>query len=241
MSFQNILWFGKSAFEGGLSLENVEFCTMPYSAAMVWSRSYEQNLSYLLPKANALLDLVNSKLSPFIEASKLSDLDIMYVNEDGSVASTSGHVEDSKATEPPKPPVQEEEAQPPAYTFDEYGNVIDPETGQILYYVDVDGNLIHPDTGEIVGSTNGGSGDEPSVDEEQPEVSEGEEPPETDVPETEQGEPPVTQQPDGVQGLDPITGEPLPPPEEAPSEPDIQPEEPVIPEEPAEPENVPAE
>jgi len=138
MSFQNILWFGKSAFEGGLSLENVEFCTMPYSAAMVWSRSYNQNLSYLLPKANALLDLVNNALSPFVEESKLSDLDIMSVNRDGSVSSSTGYVEDKVAAQPPVKIGTPEKEEPTETTepvgeplLDENGEpVLDPITGE---------------------------------------------------------------------------------------------------------------
>ena len=210
MSFQNILWFGKSAFEGGLALESVEFCTMPYSSAMVWSRTYNQNLSYLLPKANALLELVNGKLSPFVETSVLSDLDIMYVNSDGSVGSTSGHVEDAKAAQPPVKPEKEEET--PGYTFDEYGNVVDPETGAVIYYVDANGNMVDANTGEMLG---GG----------------------TDVPENETpvegGEQPAEE------GSEP-TEEEAPEQSEAPAE-TSEPAEPVVPNEPAEPEADPAE
>ena len=243
MSFQNILWFGNSAFEGGLSLENVEFCTMPYTSANVWSRSYHQNLNYLLPKANALLDLVNNKLSPFVEASKLSDLDIMYVNEDGSVGSTTGYVEDAPAAQPPVKPETEEET--PVYVIDEYGNVVDPETGEVLYYVDAEGNLIDANTGEVVGNVNGSPGTE-----EQPEGGETTDPEtgevippeqETDpeagetTPPEQQG--PETQEPSGSQELDPVTGEPLPP--EDPASTQTVGSDP--PAEPAEPEAIPAE
>ena len=250
MSFQNILWFGKSAFEGGLSLENVEFCTMPYSAAMVWSRSYKQNLSYLLPKANALLELVNNKLSPFVEASKLSDLDIMYVNADGSVASTSGYVEDAAAAQPPEKP--KEEAETPAYTVDEYGNVVNPETGEVVYYVDAEGNLIDANTGEAVGNINGAPETDNSSDSEtetDPETGEPVTPPEQEIdPETgeavtspEQG---VEVSSSGRQELDPATGEPLPSgetdlPEQGGQQ--AEPEAPEEPVEPADPEAVPAE
>ena len=244
MSFQNILWFGKSAFEGGLTLENVEFCTMPYSAAMVWSRSYNQNLSYLLPKANALLELVNQKLSPFAEASRLSDLDIMYVNEDGSVASTSGHVEDAAAAQPPEKPKKEEET--PTYVFDEFGNVVNPETGEVVYYVDAEGNLIDANTGEIAGNVNGApESGEPVVPgtETDPVTGEPVAPPEQETdPETGESVVPPEQgtevQPSGGQGLDPVTGEPLPSGESVAPEQDSPQTEPTTP---AEPEEVPAE
>ena len=126
LSFQEILWFGKSAVSGGLSVENVEFLTMPWKGVSAWSRSYNQNLSYVVPIANELLDIVNSKLSPFVETFTLSDLDIMSVNADGSLRSTTGHVEDSKAAAPPVKPTQSDPVEEPV--VDENGNPIDPET-----------------------------------------------------------------------------------------------------------------
>lgn len=101
LSFQNILWFAQQAIFGGLKVENVNFVTMPYKGVSAWSRSYHQNLSYVVPVADELLELVNNELSPFKEIFTLSDLDIMYVNSDGSVGSTTGHVEDAKAAQPP--------------------------------------------------------------------------------------------------------------------------------------------
>ena len=53
-----------------------------------------------MPNAQELLDLVNNELSPFVEKFTMSDLDIMSVNSDGSVSSSTGHVEDSKAARP---------------------------------------------------------------------------------------------------------------------------------------------
>lgn len=116
LSFQNILWFAQQAIFGGLKVENVNFVTMPYKGVSAWSRSYSQNLSYVVPVADDLLELVNNDLSPFKEVFTLSDLDIMYVNSDGSVGSTTGHVEDAKAAQPPvkpsKPTVTPEEETP---------------------------------------------------------------------------------------------------------------------------------
>ena len=126
LSFQEILWFGKSAVSGGLSVENVEFLTMPWKGVSAWSRSYNQNLSYVVPIANELLDIVNNKLSPFVETFTLSDLDIMSVNADGSLRSTTGHVEDSKAAVPPVKPAQSDPVEEPV--VDENGSPIDPET-----------------------------------------------------------------------------------------------------------------
>ena len=110
LSFQEILWFGKQATLGGLKPENVEFLTMPWRGANAYSRTESKRLgrytelNYVTPVAGELLDIVNNKLSPFTETFTLSDLDIMSVNPDGSVSSTTGRVEDSKAAQPPEKP-----------------------------------------------------------------------------------------------------------------------------------------
>ena len=133
LSFQNILWFAKSAYMGGLKMENVKFVTMPNNNAPCWSRSYQNMQSYVTPNASELLDLVNNDLSPFVERFTLSDLDIMSVNSDGSISSTTGRVEDSKAAVPPvKPSKEPEETAPTEPTVDENGNTIDPVTGEII-------------------------------------------------------------------------------------------------------------
>ena len=131
LSFSNLCWFGQQAILGGLTVENVEFVTMPNTPKSCWSRTYQNYQSYVVPNAEELLELVNTKLSPFVEPCTLSDLDIMSINSDGSVSSTTGHVEDSKAAQPPvKPskPVTEEPAEDTPLV-DENGNVLDPETG----------------------------------------------------------------------------------------------------------------
>lgn len=149
LSFQEILWFGKSAVSGGLSVENVEFLTMPWKGAYAWSRSYNQNLDYVVPIANELLEIVNNKLSPFVETFTLSDLDIMSVNADGSLRSTTGHVEDSKAAVPPVKPTQSDPVE--ELVVDENGDPIDPETPI----------AVDPGTGE---STNPGTADPGTTD-----------------------------------------------------------------------------
>ena len=140
LSFQNILWFAKSAFQGGLSLDSVTFTTMPFNYASAFSRSYSREfgrahyLAYVVPDAGKLLELVNTSLSPFSEPFRRSDLDIMYVNSDGSVGSTSGHVEDKPAASPPdlSPYEKQEPTDEPEYVVDEYGNLVDPSTGEII-------------------------------------------------------------------------------------------------------------
>ncbi len=77
-----------------------------------------------------------------------SDLDIMTVNSNGSVSSSTGHVEDSQATNTTAywkslwEPKEEEKPEEPV--TDENGNLLDPETGEII--------------GNVNGGTSDGSG-----------------------------------------------------------------------------------
>ena len=161
LSFQNILWFAQAAVFGGLSIDNVNFVTMPNKNVSCWSRSYHSYQSYVTPIANELLDLVNNELSPYVEQFTLSDLDIMSVNSDGSVSSSTGYVEDSKAASPPvtssgsgggSTTAKPEENQP---VTDENGNILDPETGEIIGNVN-DGTTTDPGTGGT--TTDSGTG-----------------------------------------------------------------------------------
>lgn len=143
LSFQNILWFAQSAVLGGLKMEDVNFVTMPNTSKYVYSRSIDKLTngrdkmqSYVVPNARKLLELVNNELSPFEETFTLADLDVMSVNADGSISSSTGYVEDKPAALPP-PSDKPEEEEP---TVDESGNPIDPETGLPL----------DPETGEPI-------------------------------------------------------------------------------------------
>ena len=152
LSFQNILWFAQQAILGGLSMENVEFVTMPNRTASCWSRTYHNYQSYVVPSADELLELVNTKLSPYTEVFTLSDLDIMSVNSDGSLSSSTGHVEDSRAARPPVKPTTPSKPEEETPTVDENDNPIDPDTG---LPVTPDGGTTDPGTG---GTTDPGSG-----------------------------------------------------------------------------------
>ena len=94
------------------------------------SVKYQQNLDYVVPDAQALLEIVNNQLSPFSEVFTLSDLDIMYTNSDGSVGSTTGRVEDATAAQPPVKPVKPQEVVPQEPVDDPVVEepVTDPET-----------------------------------------------------------------------------------------------------------------
>ena len=126
MTFTNILWFAQQAVFGGLKVENVNFVTMPNTPVSCWSRTYQNYQSYVVPNAQELLDLVNSDLSPFVEPSVLSDLDIMSINADGSVSSTTGQVEDSAAAKPPVKPAKPEKTEEPVIDVEDPAVPLDP-------------------------------------------------------------------------------------------------------------------
>lgn len=116
LTLGNLVWFAEQAIFGGLSMENVNFITMPgdYSAE-AWSRVYQNMQSYVLPDADKLLAVVNESFNPYQEARKQSGLDIMSINDDGSLSSTTGVVEDTAAAQPPavsKQVTKTEEPQP---------------------------------------------------------------------------------------------------------------------------------
>lgn len=97
LTIGNLAWFGEKALFGGLKMENVNFFTMPCTSGGVWSRSYGQKLSYVLPKTDELVNLVNEHFNPYKDDLQKFELDIMYVNSDGTIASSTGKLEDMKA------------------------------------------------------------------------------------------------------------------------------------------------
>ena len=231
MSFQNILWFGQQAVMGGLKTEDVNFVTMPNRAKYAYSRSVGNMQSYVVPNAKELLALVNNELSPFSEVFTMKDLDIMSVNADGSVSSSTGYVEDKKAAlSPPKDEPEEEE---PA--VDENGYPIDPETGLPITVDPETGEPIvpiDPETGEplvtgppdtAIGSGENGGGTTDSNGAAQPGGTTPAGPPDSGTP-----APPAPETPNTVP--DPAPADPEPP---APAEP--APEVPADPQLPADP------
>lgn len=231
MSFQNILWFGQQAVMGGLKTEDVNFVTMPNRAKYAYSRSVGNMQSYVVPNAKELLALVNNELSPFSEVFTMKDLDIMSVNANGSVSSSTGYVEDKKAALPP--PKDEPEEEEPA--VDENGYPIDPETGLPITVDPETGEPIvpiDPETGEplvtgppdtAIGSGENGGGTTDSNGAAQPGGTTPAGPPDSGTP-----APPAPETPNTVP--DPAPADPEPP---APAEP--APEVPADPQLPADP------
>lgn len=102
LSLGNLVWFAEQAAFGGLSMENVNFITMPGNYfAQAWSRVHQNMQSYVLADAEELLAAVNEGFNPYLEDRKQQGLDIMSVHADGSISSSTGTVEDDKAAQPP--------------------------------------------------------------------------------------------------------------------------------------------
>ena len=76
-------------------MENVNFVTMPCTNKSVWSREYGNMQSYVVPNTNDLVDLVNEYFNPYLEDLSSRELDIMYVNADGTIGSSTGRLEDT--------------------------------------------------------------------------------------------------------------------------------------------------
>ena len=106
-----MLWLGREALLGGLDVDDVEFCTMPY--AMGSYRQFGMDFSFVYPKQEELLALLNESFNPFVEEVTIRQLDLMSQGADGSLRSSTGRLADPslggalvRATDPPasRPP-----------------------------------------------------------------------------------------------------------------------------------------
>ncbi len=97
LSAGNLGWFAEKAILGGLRPDSFQTYSMPCTETYAWSRKTGQNLSYVVPKADELVSLVNDVFNPYVEPLQKSELDIMFVNENGTVGSSTGKLEDRAA------------------------------------------------------------------------------------------------------------------------------------------------
>lgn len=94
----NLAWFAEKAVMGGLKSENIFLTTMPCDTGVkVWSRQEKKKLDYVVPRTDEVVALINERFNPYKDPIAKDELDIMYVKEDGSVASTTGKLEDVDA------------------------------------------------------------------------------------------------------------------------------------------------
>ena len=94
LTIENLFWFGSQAIMGGLNVDDVNFVTMPYSGGY---GDYDQKVC---PNWNQLLELINESLNPYVEDVTMKQLDLIRINKDGSLTSSSGKLADSSASRP---------------------------------------------------------------------------------------------------------------------------------------------
>ena len=141
----------------------------------------------------------------------------MSVNADGSISSTTGHVEDSKAAVPPTLMGSGKKDEPEKdYITDENGNLIDPDTGEIVAPNEPGTGTDTPDTEPTTPENPGTGTDDSGTGSGAPGADTPEQPGTGDASENPEGGaiivvPPEPAEPGNTsQELDPVTGEPLP-------------------------------
>lgn len=96
LTIGNLAWFAQQAIFGGLDMDSVSFFTMPNTGASVYSRTYGNYQSYVTPNADELVALVNEYFNPYKDDLQKSELDIMYVNRDGTIGCTGSALADTR-------------------------------------------------------------------------------------------------------------------------------------------------
>lgn len=97
LSVGNLVWFAEKALLGGFSPDELYTCSMPGTGAWVYSRTVGNRQSYMLPQAEELLAIVNERFNPYEEDIKMESLDIMSVDGEGRLSSSTGVVRDANA------------------------------------------------------------------------------------------------------------------------------------------------
>ena len=92
----NLAWFAQKALELD-SANKVIFHTLPanYNGSCYCANTKNYQ-SYVTFQQNALVEMVNTYLNPYESKISLSDLDLMRINGDGTISSSTGSVADSE-------------------------------------------------------------------------------------------------------------------------------------------------
>lgn len=104
LSAGNLAWFGQQAI-GMNAQEDIRFYTMPYTP-------YTRNTAYVLPVVDELLTIINDGLNPYKDEITADDLEVLLLNQNGSLSLTSGTLADSALAKPRKAPQPKPEPQP---------------------------------------------------------------------------------------------------------------------------------
>ena len=111
LSLNNLLWFAQKAM--GVDIDNVSFVTMPGEyEGWAWSRTYQNNQSYVFADPGEIVKLVNTSFNPYSRDITEDDLQIMYKNKNGSLGITNGTVLDTAATSAPVKPAKKPDPEP---------------------------------------------------------------------------------------------------------------------------------
>ena len=102
LSLSNMAWFARTALEQG-SVNKVTFHTLPanangsaFSRANTRASGKVSYLSFVTFDQQALVKLVNEYLNPYNQEISLSDLDLMHINADGTISSSTGYTADTR-------------------------------------------------------------------------------------------------------------------------------------------------
>ncbi len=99
LTLGNMLWFARQAM--GLGENGFMTVTAPGNYyASAYSRSTGGMQSYVTIYGKEMVKLVNESFNPYLTQVSLANMDIMGINADGSVYSSTGHVADSRAALP---------------------------------------------------------------------------------------------------------------------------------------------
>ena len=158
LSIGNMVWFAQKALEKD-SINKLTFHTLPgdYSK-MAYSRTRKEMQSYVTIYPNQLLTLVNDHLNPYNRRISLGDLDLMSLNADGTISSSTGTLADQIHNKVVLNlgPVKEGLAH-----FDKNWDLVyeNPEDDPNYQPLDENGNPI--DTGDPIDGENPGGNDTP--------------------------------------------------------------------------------
>ena len=118
LTFGNLLWFGQQALY--LDAEtDVAFYTLPANMNVSYNGT-----AYVLPYPDQVVELVNRCFNPYLRDVKESDLQIMVINQNGSLSVTNGTLTDKSAASP-APTASQSPAIDPG--FEENGVTEEPE------------------------------------------------------------------------------------------------------------------
>ena len=94
LSIGNLAWFAQKALQLD-SASQVTFHTLPYTGGSAYCAHTKNYQSYVTFRRSALVELVNESLNPYNSRISLGDLDLMQINSDGTLSSSTGTVADT--------------------------------------------------------------------------------------------------------------------------------------------------